>query len=260
MERDAALTRREESLLRALCTRGGRRRSGCCRCEGVRSVRELIANAPCLVEFLLVTERGLSALGATGDIMPRIVSEKEFSEYSETVNHQGVLAVARTPEETVEPEGEFILALDGVGDPGNFGTMARTFRAVGGRSLWYTAGSIDPWGDKAVRSGLGSQFALKLRKFPDLPSLVSAAAKSGYPKCFVTDPHSGEVCFECDDLFDHSVIVIGGEANGVSCFPDGTRHVTIPMPGDYESLNAAQAATVVLMEKVRRMYNKGKSK
>ena len=40
------LSRRESTLLKALLTRGGRRRSGCCRCEGVRAVKELLENFP----------------------------------------------------------------------------------------------------------------------------------------------------------------------------------------------------------------------
>ena len=49
-----------------------------------------------------------------------------------------------------------------------------------------------------------------------------------------------------------AVVVIGAEADGVSAL-NGAARVTIPMPGNYESLNAAQAATVFLFEYVRRI-------
>ena len=149
-------------------------------------------------------------------------------------------------------DGPFILALDQLNDPGNFGTIARTFRAIGGRELWYTKGSVDPWCDKAIRSGMGAQFSLRLRRFEDLKVLVSEAEKLGFGTCFIADPHKGESCFTAPGLFDHSVVVIGSEANGVTCSPENARSVIIPMPGDYESLNAAQAATVLLLEHVRR--------
>jgi len=48
-----------------------------------------------------------------------------------------------------------------------------------------------------------------------------------------------------------SALVIGNEANGISR-PDLGRPVTIPMPGHAESLNAAQAATVLLFEVLRK--------
>lgn len=247
------LTKREKSLVKALATRNGRRRSGCCRCEGVRAVRELLDNYPELVRFTIATPRGIESLPGERPDDLRIVSEKEFEEIAGTVNSQGILTVAAIPPDAGDrAEGDFILALDQLGDPGNFGTIARTFRAAGGREIWYTKGSIDPWGDKAVRAGMGAQFGLKMRRFETLEDLAQRAAQDGYNKFFIADPHQGESCFKCEALFDRSVIVIGGEPNGVlGVCPDAGR-VIIPMPGDYESLNAAQAATIIIFESVRR--------
>ena len=247
------LSRREKSLVKALTTRNGRRRSGCCRCEGVRAVRELLDNFPQLVQFTVATERGLAALPGEKPVDLRIVSEKEFEELAGTVNSQGVIAIAAIPPDAQgEVSGDFILALDQLGDPGNFGTIVRTFRAAGGKELWYTKGSIDPWGDKAIRSGMGAQFGLKMRRFETLAELAEKAGSSGYGNFFIADPHEGESCFTCEGLFDHSVIVIGGEPNGVMENYSPARKVIIPMPGDYESLNAAQAATIIIFESVRR--------
>ena len=252
------LSRREKSLLCALLTRGGRKRSNCCRCEGLRAVREMLAERPDLIEFTVGTGRGLASLGGVEPPDFRLVSEEEFSQFSATVNHQGILAVGRIPDfAETPPQGDFILALDGVADPGNFGTISRTFRAIGGKDVWYTEGSIDPWGDKAIRSGLGAQFSLRFRRFATLESLADCAKSFGFNTLFVADPHDGEVCFDCDDLFRKTVLVIGGEANGASTPPAGSRRVIIPMPGDYESLNAAQAATVILLEYVRRTRKGG---
>ena len=247
------LSKREASLLRALTTRGGRRRSEFCRCEGIRAVNELLARKPELLEFVAATSRGVAALGAEPPAL-RLLDEAEFSGISDTVNSQGVLALARIPEESSgAPQGDFVLVLDRIGDPGNFGTMARTLLAVGGHELWITKGTVDPWCDKAIRSGMGAQFALNVRKFDDLDAMTKFAAEHGFDKIFYADPHRGENCFLCPDLYDKSLIIIGGEANGSSALPEGTRSVRIPMPGEYESLNAAQAATVLLVEHARRV-------
>ena len=251
------LSRRETSLLRALTTRGGRRRSEFCRCEGVRAVKELLARQPGLLEFVAATERGVAALGTEPPAL-RLLDEAEFSGISDTVNSQGVLALARVPEEcSAAPEGQFVLVLDQIGDPGNFGTMARTLLAVGGNELWITKGTVDPWCDKAIRAGMGAQFALKIRKFDDLGAMAEFAAGHGFGRVFYADPHRGENCFVCPDLYERSLIIIGGEANGSSALPAGTRSVRIPMPGNYESLNAAQAATVLLVEHARRLSTAG---
>ncbi len=246
------LSRREKTLLQALTTRGGRRRSGCCRCEGIRAVRELLEFFPEKIRFTVATERGIRSIGvALPDL--RVVSEREFDEITCTVNGQGVIAVAEIPEQfSGEVAGDFILALDQLGDPGNFGTIARTLRAAGQKELWYTKGSIDPWGDKAIRSGMGAQFGLNLRRFETLEELTLAARKAGFNKVFIADPHQGESCFKQPGLFDKTVIVIGGEPNGVTGFAPDAGHVIIPMPGEYESINAAQAATVLIFESVRR--------
>lgn len=82
------LSRREKTLLQALTTRGGRRRSGCCRCEGIRAVRELLEFFPEKIRFVVATERGQQGLGR--DVFGvRIVSEREFDELSGTVTGQG---------------------------------------------------------------------------------------------------------------------------------------------------------------------------
>lgn len=246
------LSRRELALMRALLTRGGRKKSGCCRCEGLRSVRELLAFYPEKVQFIAVKENFSGVLDCSPELL-RTVPEKLFEEISGTVSSQGIIAVAQIPPEASGPvKGDFVLALDQLGDPGNFGTIARSLRAAGQYELWYTKGSIDPWGDKAIRSGMGVQFGLNLRRFETLEELADAGLNMGLKNVFIADPHQGESCFECSSLFDRSIIVIGGEPNGVmGAYPDAGR-VIIPMPGEYESINAAQAATVLIFESVRR--------
>ena len=248
------LTHREASELRALATRGGRRRLDLCRCEGVRAVREVLNRAPAALRFVAVTPRGEAAFGAgLPPELTRHCSEAEFASLAATVNTQGVLALAAVPPEREGAvEGEFILALDRLSDPGNCGAIARTCFAAGGREIWRTAGSVDPWCDKALRAGLSAQFALGWRSFGSLAELKERAAAAGFGNFYIADPHEGENCFTTPDLYRRSVIVIGNEANGVTEVPPGSRRVRIPMPGDFESLNAAQAATVLLVEFVRR--------
>ena len=150
----------------------------------------------------------------------------------------------------------FILAVDKLGDPGNFGTILRTAKAAGLREFWFTAGSADAYQPKVIRSSLAAQFSMNLREFADLDELKKFAGSCGFDKVFLTDPHYGESCFDCKELFDRSVVVIGSEAHGIGSEVAGNR-VTIPMPGNFESLNAAQAATIVLFEHVRRLTSAG---
>lgn len=246
------LPRRIRAELHALHTRHGRKKSNLCCCEGKRAVGELFAAAPERVRYVICTPP--LRYEFRYPVEPTVLSEIEFSEIAGTVNSQGILAVADCPPPPGEdevPRDPFLAALDRVGDPGNFGTICRTVLAAGLTELWHTEGTVDPWGDKTIRSALGAQFRLKLRAFPDLATLAAAARKFGYNTVYLTDPHGGENCFSAPDLFNRSVVVIGSEGAGVGDL-NGARRVMIPMPGNFESLNAAQAATIFLFEHVRR--------
>ena len=172
------LSRAQQSLLRSLYTRHGRKKNGLCVAEGVRAVGELCAAMPDAVEFF-VCQTGVRPPVDRAPVYE--VSESVFSALSATVHGQGVLAVARIPappEAGIVPQDPYLLVLDRVGDPGNFGTICRTAKASGLQELWLTAGSVDPYGDKAIRSALGAQFSMKIRFFPDLDRLAEAKAEN----------------------------------------------------------------------------------
>ncbi len=248
-------TRAQCALLKSLYTRHGRKKSARCVCEGLRAVGELFAARPDLVEFTVCTGECAEKLSIPGNCF--VVSPEKIEELSGTVHSQGILSVARVPDEPAPetPCGDrFVLALDRIGDPGNFGTICRTARAAGLTELWLTRGTVDPYGDKAVRAALGAQFSMKLRSFENLESLRRSAAAIGFGPVFLTDPHQGESCFQAAGLYDRTVLVIGCESTGVGELA-GAPRVMIPMPGHFESLNAAQAATIFIFEYVRRQEN-----
>ena len=96
------ISKKELALLRSLSTRGGRKHSGCCRCEGVRAVRELLDKAPDTVKFIAGTQRGFEAFKSVPE-KSRQISEERLSEISDTINTQGIIAVAVTPEQARGP-------------------------------------------------------------------------------------------------------------------------------------------------------------
>ena len=257
------LTRRESRLFAELKGRHGRKKSEFCVCEGVRACGELFASAAAeRIELIAATRAVLeeNPLPAALDEKVAVVEEPALRQLSGTVNSQGILALVRRPlpPPPGTPVGDpYILALDRLGDPGNFGTILRTARAAGLHEVWYTEGSVDPFSAKVIRSALAAQFAMTLRGFADLEALAEEAEKLGFGPLCLTDPHQGESCFLAPGLFDRTVIVIGSEAHGVGA-AEG-RRITIPMPGEFESLNAAQAATIVLFEAVRRAAAPGRA-
>ncbi|MDD5697135.1 MAG: RNA methyltransferase [Victivallaceae bacterium] len=242
-------------MIKSLYTRHGRKKTGLCVCEGLRCCRELLQAAPELVRFTVCRE----ALCPDFELSPVCyeISDREFSQLAATIHAQGILCVAASPAFAgASPTDDFLPVLDRVGDPGNFGTILRTVRAAGLTELWYTEGSVDPFNDKTIRAATAAQFSLRLRGFPDLDTLAETAREYGYRAFYLTDPHAGVNLFTEPELYTKSVIIIGSEAHGVGEVT-GAKRVTIPMPGRFESLNAAQAATVFLFEYVRRHAESG---
>ncbi len=244
------LPQKQKSLIKSLYSRHGRKKTSLCICEGVRCCEELLSAAPELVKFTVCRES--LRIDFKTSPLSYVIPDYEFEKLASTVNSQGILCVAEVPEHTVSaPEDDFIFVLDRVGDPGNFGTILRTAKAAGLTELWYTTGSVDPFNDKTIRSAMAAQFSMRLRVFPDLKSLSETAVKYDYKSFYLTDPHEGADLFAEKSLYEKSVVIIGSEAHGVGRL-EGAKRVTIPMPGKFESLNAAQAATIFLFEYVRR--------
>ena len=251
-----ALTKRREALIRSLSARHGRRGSEYCLCDGPRASGEILKLRPDLIEQVILRE-GFSC-GWEFPVEPEILSASEFDRIRNTVHSQGILLVVKRPEpipENAPVRSGFVFLLDRISDPGNFGTMVRTARAVGLKEIWLTDGTVDPFSDKAIRSASGAQFSLDVRRHGPLEHTLNLLKQQGYERIYRTSPSAGADVFREKALFDRSVIVLGNEGGGVRSIA-GSTDLNIPMPGDAESLNVAQAATVILFEYVRRTFSR----
>lgn len=244
-------TKNMEKTLLSLYDRKKRYEEGLCVCEGFRAAKELYNFRHDIIEYAVAVKGADTSFFQGVDFY--IVDDRVFNKLSSTVSSQGILLVVRIPKAPKEStiSSPFALVLDRISDPGNFGTILRSCAAVGLKDVWYSENSVDPFSEKTIRSALCAQFSLNLFQYSDVNLLVEDLRKRGFGKVFRTEPAGGENCFESSDLFDKSIIIFGNEANGIkevkNSFP-----VNIPMPGKFESLNVAQAVTVILFESVRR--------
>ena len=247
------LTKRQASLIAALRSRHGRKDSGLCLCDGLRACSEVIALRPDLLDLIVIREDFRAEIEYP--VEPVILPAQEFDKLAQTVNSQGIITVSRRPE-SLAPDAPlsdpFVLVLDQVRDPGNFGTIIRTARAAGLHEIVLTKGSADPFHDKVIRSASGAQFALGMRYFEDLDSMAATLRKKGIKTFYRTLPAGGDNLFRADNVFKDSAIILGCESTGVSEL-EGSAGLNIPMPGTAESLNVAQAATIILFDYVRRI-------
>jgi TrmH family RNA methyltransferase len=255
------LTHRQQQVLTQLQSRHGRRKSDLFVAEGLRACSEALARQPQWLEAMVCTAsfaegvvgRGLLERARTAAATVAQVSEQEFEALASTENPQGVLGVLRRPDTSVPAQvtDPFVLVLDRLREPGNLGTILRTAWAVGLSSVWLTEGSADPFEAKVVRAGMGAHFSLRLVQAGSLTAVREQLAERGRQPLYLTVPRAGLSCFDPAFGLLRAALVIGNEATGIADLGLGP-HVTIPMPGAAESLNAAQAATVLLFDAVRR--------
>lgn len=135
--------------------------------------------------------------------------------------------------------GDRCVALWGVGDPGNVGTVLRAAHAFGASSVALGPGTADPFSPKAVRASMGAIFTVPVKRVKTVEELPA-------PRVALV-AHAGE-----ELTGPAATLVVGAEREGlgeeVVAACDRVAH--IPIAGD--SLNAAMAATVALDRVARR--------
>jgi TrmH family RNA methyltransferase len=133
------------------------------------------------------------------------------------------------------------LALWRVGDPGNVGTIIRTADAYGA-AVALSEGCADPLGPRALRATAGAIFRVPLVPW-----------REGNGRRVALVAHGGESLAEAD-LTPPLTFVLGSERRGLpeSLVTQCHSAVTIPLPGDAESLNVATAGAIALYELSRR--------
>ena len=140
------------------------------------------------------------------------------------------------------PAGPLCVALHGIADPGNAGTVLRSALAFGASSVALGPDCADPYGHKAVRASMGALFAVPVARYDDASELPGTVV--------ALDAHA-EQPIAALTVDGPLTLLVGAERAGL---PDevvaaADRVVRIPIAS--ESLNAAMAATVALYEVTR---------
>ena len=174
---------------------------------------------------------------ATGSGLPGVpVAPHVLSTVSQLGS--GTRALGVYPQRWSAPVGPRCVALWGVNDPGNVGTVIRSALAFGASSVVLGPGSADPYGPKAVRASMGAIFSVPVARVRDVAELpgrrIALVAREGEPLRAL----DGDV-----------TLVVGAERDGlpdeVVAACDDVAHIPI---AHADSLNAAMAATVSLYE------------
>lgn len=141
-------------------------------------------------------------------------------------------------------------------NPGNIGTVIRTLDAFGGTGLIVCGHAADPYDPKALRASTGSLFTIPIVRSnspTDVLEWRETLRTQGISFNLVGTDEHGDVDLDQHDLKQPSLILIGNETNGLSAaWRQACAYLLrIPMTGSASSLNAANAASVVLYEASR---------
>lgn len=187
---------------------------------------------------------------------PLALSDALFRQISTVETPTGIIAAVNTPRPSLPPAdiGACVM-LDGIQDPGNLGSILRSAAAAGIRRVLLAKGSVHAWSPRVLRAGMGAHFMLQVHEQCDLLAL----AREYKGRVIATSRRADKSVFTAD-LRGEIALLFGNEGAGLA--PEladaAGERITIPMPGQVESLNVAAAAAVCLFERVRqlRAYNR----
>jgi TrmH family RNA methyltransferase len=220
--------------------------------ETLKEVRKLAGRKwrDKLTRFVAEGEDLLAAADAAGwPPVARLVAAGSGLEGEEVAPHllaelsslgSGTRAIGIYDQRYAPDLGRRCVALWGVKDPGNVGTVLRAALAFGASSVALGPGSADPFGPKAVRASMGAVFSIGVRRVRSVEELPA--------------PRVALVAREGRELTEAAgaaaTLVVGAEREGlpddVLAACDEVAH--IPIAAGSDSLNAAMAATVGLYE------------
>lgn len=218
--------------------------------EGVRLVESAFVGKADVVE-LVVTNEGASRIpNLLGQVPTFLVDPSGMDRMADTKTAQGVLAVVSLPEVESRPPRFPMLVLDGVQDPGNVGALIRSAAWFGIAQIIAGPGTADPYSPKVVRASMGGLWDVDIVVVDDLPTLLEAARKQGYP---VYGADLGGELVRTWNPPKEAVLVLGSEAHGLSPAVRDLLDAAIRIDGSddrkgVESLNVGVAAGILLYQ------------
>ena len=246
------MTKTEIHDIRALADRRGRNEQGLFIAEGMKLVSEIGVSPLTLHKIYVSSDTAATAFPEAERITPA-----QMERISQLATPADVLATVVIPQRdlrSADPAHELVLALDGVQNPGNLGTLIRLADWFGISDIVCSAACADCFNPKVVQATMGAILRVRVH-YTDLGAWLSAQRRGGVDICgtFLDGENIHNAA-----LSPAGVLVMGSEGRGISpaCAASVNRRLCIPpYPADRrgsESLNVAVAAAIACAEFRRR--------
>jgi len=241
------ISKSQISFIKSLHQKKIRKEQGLFIVEGLKSIQEFI-NSDYVVDSVYCTENLMPKLdNLSRKIKPVGITESELSRISALSTPQAILAVVQIPNQTdlniKKLDGSFLLALDGVQDPGNLGTIIRTADWFGLNTILCSMDTADAYNPKVVQASMGSLSRVNII-YTDLGVLFSQIDIPVYGAVL-----DGKSIYETE-FGQQGIVLLGNEGNGISkSLQERIQYpITIPRYGKAESLNVAISASIFCSE------------
>jgi len=241
------LTNAQTSSFRALKRSKFRKLEGLFLLEGVRLCQEAFQSD--LEIIACITSKNFDKIPIPPDLQHFEATPVQIEQISDSKSPQGIICVARIPENNADPETtstKILLVLDHISDPGNMGTIFRSALWFGVRDILIGPECVDPYSPKVVRGSMGAVGTLKLYTSNDLGASAEVWKIAGGEVAALHMKGDALQTFKSEKpLF----LIIGSEAHGVDpALLEISTTLTIEKQGSGESINAAMAAGIALYE------------
>ena len=243
------LSKNQIKKLRGLQRKKERKNTGLYVVEGKKIVEEILDSSSDWLELYATSTWFQSHSEYLSQENCFEVSEKDLELVSSLKTPNEVLLVLKQKDEidlTEVQSDKMILALDGVKDPGNMGTIIRLADWFGVKHILCTSDSVDQYNPKTVQSAMGSINSVQLH-YGDLAQMLSDLNTHQIYACDL----DGASIYKTD-LAEQSILLMGSESHGISdeILHMADQKITIPSFSNsgIDSLNVATATAIVLSE------------
>lgn len=243
------LSKNQIKKLRALQRKKERKNSGLYVVEGKKIVNEILLSKPNWFELYATPSWFDEHTDFSNQANCFQINEKELAQVSTLKTPNEVLLVLKQNaiiDFSKVKSHQLVIALDGVKDPGNMGTIIRLADWFGVEHILCASDCVDQYNPKTVQSAMGSINSVQVH-YGDLAQMLSSLDSHQIYACDLDGESIYETAFS-----EKSVLLMGSESHGISeaILNSVNQKITIPSFSStgVDSLNVATATAIVLSE------------
>lgn len=211
--------------------------------EGDKMIEEALSFASASIELICYTKTSaFSGNSSINTIENYLVNDEELKSISSLKNPNKSFAVIKNEYKSIQPSA-LKIAIDGVQDPGNMGTILRLADWYGITEIICSNETVDCYNPKVIQASMGAIFRVKV-KYLDLNTFLAKQKKTIFGALL-----NGENIYS-KNLAPEGILVLGNEGHGISKEIEKmiSCPLTIPKIGQTESLNVSTATGIILSE------------